>query len=245
MGWNPLKFFSNIGETSFDDWLTGKASARANYEVALESARNLPSAQKEGYIKAGINPIYMAGHGFQPANVSSSGGSGGYGTLMPAASGAASLIQSISSAWKAKKEGELIDSEKRHLDMQTRKEGTGVRQATEGYIQPITHTVKDIAAPIATGLGAYQLGKTLDRVKSVKTPVGKAVLRAPWEQPKAHSALSISKYIPALGVIGGAGVPAALGTAGAAEWLHPTTKESRKATELHYSPYHWSRTRLR
>ena len=240
-----MGFFSGLFSTSFDDWLTGKASAQANADVSVSTARRLPLAQKEGYIKAGINPIYMAGHGFQPANVSSSGGSGGYGTLMPAASGAASLIQSISSAWKAKKEGELIDSEKRHLDMQTRKEGTAVRQATEGYIQPITHTVKDIAAPIATGLGAYQLGKTLDRVKSVKTPVGKAVLRAPWEQPKAHSALSISKYIPALGVIGGAGVPAALGTAGALEWLHPTTQESRKATELHYSPYHWSRTRLR
>lgn len=120
-----MGFFSGLFSTSFDDWLTGKASAQANADVSVSTAKRLPLAQKEGYIKAGINPIYMAGHGFQPANVSSSGGSGGYGTLMPAASGAASLIQSISSAWKAKKEGELIDSEKRHLDMQTQKEGTG------------------------------------------------------------------------------------------------------------------------
>lgn len=61
-----LNFFNRVGKTSFDDWISGAAGANASAEASRElsqwSALNLPSLQKQGYLKAGYNPLLINGN---------------------------------------------------------------------------------------------------------------------------------------------------------------------------------------
>lgn len=82
MGFN---FFKGIGSTSFDDWLTGAASANASMRATKKyntwAATNLPKLQMRGYRDANLNPILVGDHSAQMGSISASSGS--YGDAMP------------------------------------------------------------------------------------------------------------------------------------------------------------------
>ena len=264
-----MGFFSNFLSTSFDDWLTGAASARAQYDVQKQAAVELPSLQKQGYIKAGLNPIYMAGHGFQPTAISATPGGGGYGEITKGLSavgaGGLGIVGAVASAYRAKKEGELIDAQKKLMDAQTRGQdikntqtGTGVRDITEGYVEPITKTAKDVVTPIASAYGAGKVAQAVGKVMSNKNTVqnvGKTVnLLKGASMLGSNSAATSSLFSNILSGLGGAAamvpkaaigvVPLVLSLLGLKEIISPS-KGGKEVMDLHYSPNPWSRMRLR
>ena len=247
-----MGFFSNFLSTSFDDWLTGKASAQAQYDVQKQAAVELPSLQKEGYRRAGINPIYMAGHGFQPAQISANPGSGyseiskGLGAV---GAGTAGIIGAVTSAYKAKKEGELIDEQKKYLesqktgqDIKNIQHGTGVRDVTEGYVNPVVDTARAVVNPVATAYGASKVASAVKSVVGDKSlsPAAKSrtinLLRSASRSGSAAFGLSTSSpYI----------LPLILSGLGIKETISPSNEGSKKTMDLHYAPSPWSRIRLR
>ncbi len=105
-----MSFFSNLGtavgsgatgllSTAFQSMMNRK-QMKYQYELNQRSLRESPTAQKEGLISAGYNPMLAVTNGMQA----------------PTVSGAPVSAPDLTSAYSKKKEGEAIDKQNERID---------------------------------------------------------------------------------------------------------------------------------
>lgn len=99
-----FNFFSGLGNTSFDDWISGAASAKASVAATKDldewRAKNLPKMQMSGYRDAGLNPILVGDYSSGSGGSVSAGG-GNYGAAVDAAEAVPAVTNSAVNAAKA------------------------------------------------------------------------------------------------------------------------------------------------
>lgn len=193
--------------------------AQLQYDYALRSAREMPAAQMEGYRNAGLNPILAASSSssFTPsASLTAPPSGSSAGNFGFNAGEFAAAKQAFQTA-RANKETAQAQAESAKAKAEVDK-NPAVKEARK--VEAVTDAVKNVAAPAASAYGAYKIGKVATKLgnNQAKGLAIKGLGFVPFEKQNGTVDLlkkgspssgkgfsSISKYIPALGSVGGLG----------------------------------------
>ena len=222
-----FKFFNNFLNTSFDDWISGaagaNASAAASKGLSEWSAKNLPSLQREGYVKAGYNPLlitgnspssYMANVGAHQASDMNGFGSA-FGGMVSMAKALANFYNDIKAS---KLENEKTQSEIKNIEADTRSKNIGT----------VTKGVGAAAAGVGAGVGVY------NAIKHIKHKPIMGFSSAPGSSaPVGASSASGSAFTSArmLGGITAAGLAYPMAMYGLGKYLESRGYEPPKGND--------------
>lgn len=153
-----MNFFSGLGNTSFDDWISGAASARASVAETKSldkwRAKNLPSYQMEGYRNAGLNPILVGDYSGGSGMVSAS--SGNYGAAVDAAQSAPTVASSA------------VDAARKFLNLGAETEEQKAKAEQAGYDALTARSRADLAEQQAS-IGAVRNAAEYEALTGVPT----------------------------------------------------------------------------